>query len=118
MADVPTVINLLHFRGKGRPDLPEIPKPYEYIGRPRTLSNPYSVRKYGNAALGLYRRWLWDRIQRRHPKTLSSLRAITPAHHLGCWCKPAPCHGDVLVAAWDWCRSEGLLAPSCKEEEP
>lgn len=74
-----------------------------YIGRMCTLggwmlqaskwANPYSVKSVGSAerAVELYRTYLrgnselWTALEELEGKTL------------GCWCKPGPCHGDVLV---------------------
>ena len=71
--------------------------PYDiYIGRPGPWGNPFR----GEGAVENYRQWLWGRIQdgSLSLEQLASLRG----HRLGCYCKPAPCHGDVLAGAAEW----------------
>ena len=52
--------------------------------------NPFTVKEYGTNAIILYEQYI-----RSSPlmKDIEELRGKT----LGCWCKPNPCHGDVLV---------------------
>jgi hypothetical protein len=91
---MPGVINL---KDRPRPDS----SAYVYIGRGLLAgkerfvrskwANPYSVKRYGRAeALKRYERDvrngpLWDELPELEGKTLA------------CWCKPEPCHGDVLL---------------------
>lgn len=88
-----------------------------YIGRANSqaglaaspLANPYKVRAFGGqrgATLADYRRWLWARIQAGDTAVLEALRGITAESALVCWCKPGPCHGDVVKAAAAWVRSQ------------
>jgi hypothetical protein len=80
-----------------------------YIGRANShaglpaspLANPYRPAQFGGAAgatLPAYRQWLWQRIQAGDPVVLAALRAINDETVLVCWCKPGPCHGDVVSA--------------------
>ncbi len=89
-----------------------------YIGRPSPLGNPFShlhgtLADYKVAtreqAIDCYRRWLWKHIQENHPETIQALRMIEDDSILVCWCKPAACHGDVIVRAWEWLRQQGRL---------
>jgi hypothetical protein len=91
-----------------------------YIGRanqraglPQShLANPYKVRDFGGqpgATLPAYRRWLWSRIEVGDTAVLSTLSAIEPASVLVCYCKPGPCHGDVVQAAAAWLQSSPLF---------
>ena len=83
-----------------------------YIGRAnRTaglsqspLANPFKVKDFGGRGRTLprYRQWLWDRIQAGDKAVLDALRSIGPSSVLICWCKPGPCHGDVVKAASAW----------------
>jgi hypothetical protein len=91
---MPGVINL---KDRPRPDS----SAYVYIGRgllagkerfvPSKWANPYSVKRYGRVeALKRYERMirggpLWDELPELEGKVLA------------CWCKPEPCHGDVLL---------------------
>lgn len=47
-----------------------------------------------------YKRWLWHRIQ-KDPDFRKDVRGLA-GKTLGCFCKPKPCHGDVLAAACAW----------------
>lgn len=98
---MPTVINRHHFKGK------PMPRPWRYIGRGSPLGNPFTIKEHGMAALGLYRRWLWDHIRSKNAAVLGELRSIGPDEHLVCSCAPRPCHGDIVLAAWKWLREEG-----------
>jgi hypothetical protein len=71
-----------------------------YIGRPSKWGNPFShkegtLAKFKVAsreeAIEKYREWI--KTQPHLMKSLPELKGKT----LGCWCKPYPCHGDVLV---------------------
>jgi hypothetical protein len=91
-----------------------------YIGRsnPRAglaqspLANPFKVKEFGGqpgATLPHYRRWLWQRIQAGDGAVLAALQSITPKTTLVCWCKPGPCHGDVVRAAAAWLQGQTVL---------
>jgi hypothetical protein len=86
-----------------------------YIGRANRyaqlaaspLANPFKAKDYGRGGtLGHYRRWLWAQIQAGNQEVLTALRAITPESVLVCYCKPGPCHGDIVKAAAIWLRSQ------------
>lgn len=74
-----------------------------YIGRrvcrggwdlPQSIwHNPYSIKACGSAAAAVerYRHHLL-----RSPHLLARLHELE-GKVLGCWCKPGPCHGDVIV---------------------
>ncbi len=73
-----------------------------YIGRAGKgqdgyFGNPFTVREHGHKALDLYRDYFLRRLE-----TDGGFRARVLALRgktLGCFCKPGPCHGDV-IAAW------------------
>jgi len=56
-------------------------------------ANPFSIAKYGSAekVVQLYEEYLVSK-----PDLMASLPELQ-GKVLGCWCKPGPCHGDVLV---------------------
>ena len=74
-----------------------------YIGRACTKggwnlpqskwANPYTIAREGSAkaAIEKYRAYLL-----KSPALLDSLEELR-GKTLGCWCKPGPCHGDVLL---------------------
>jgi hypothetical protein len=63
-------------------DLPESP-----------WANPFTVRQCGTAAVAVekFREYVQSR-----PDLMNRLHELG-GKQLGCWCKPGPCHGDVLV---------------------
>jgi len=64
-----------------------------YIGRPSKWGNPFKIGPDGTRAevISKYRAWV--------ESELDLLAALPELHGkvLGCWCKPAACHGDVLA---------------------
>ena len=78
-------------------------EPYDiYIGRGSVWGNPFYIGHDGTReqVIELYRRHLWKQIQSGEitKEQLLSLRG----KRLGCFCKPLPCHGDVIVRAIEW----------------
>jgi hypothetical protein len=83
-----------------------------YAGLPQSpLANPFKASAFGGqqgATLPHYRRWLWKRIQDGDEGVVTALRDITEDSVLVCYCKPGPCHGDVVKAAAAWQRKARL----------
>jgi hypothetical protein len=77
-------------------------EPYDvYIARPSKWGNDYShkegtLAKYKvrtvREAIANYKRDLLS-----NPKLLAEVKKELKGKILGCWCKPGPCHGDVLL---------------------
>lgn len=68
-------------------------EPYDvYVGRPSKWGNPFTIGKDGTRAEVIEK--FEDYIQ-NEPVLLSHLHELK-GKTLGCWCKPASCHGDVL----------------------
>jgi hypothetical protein len=76
-------------------------EPYDvYIGRPSQWGNPYS-HKIGTLAqfrvntvkeaIDAYEKYLLA-----NTKLMESLHELK-GKTLGCWCKPGPCHGDIII---------------------
>lgn len=93
-----TVVNVRHDR---RPEI-------IYVGRRvrgragSPLGNPFKVGEYEDP-IGRYELWLEEQLQRDTParREIERLVALHQAGVpllLGCWCAPAPCHGDVIKA--------------------
>lgn len=64
-----------------------------YIGRPSKWGNPFEIGKDGTRA---------QVIQKYEDYLTSNAELVAQLHELkgkrlGCWCKPKPCHGDILV---------------------
>lgn len=73
-----------------------------FIGRPSRWGNPFRLRpdEPRGATIERYRRWLWDQL-RSGAIRLDELAALH-GRDLACYCKPKPCHGDVLADAAAW----------------
>lgn len=73
-----------------------------YIGRPSKWGNPFEVGKDGTRkeVIEKYKKYILS-----NKKLLNSLYELE-GKTLGCWCKPKPCHGDVLV---DLINKKGIL---------
>lgn len=73
-------------------------EPYDVlIDRTTKWGNPFVVGKDGTRkeVIEKYKKYLTN--NKELLKCLSELKGKT----LGCWCKPAACHGDVLVEMLD-----------------
>jgi hypothetical protein len=92
---------------------PRKPDDYDvYIGRPNNLipkSKPGSDGKWGNPfiigrdgtreeVIQKYREW----IMLTQPELFGQIPIELKDKRLGCWCKPLPCHGDVLAELANW----------------
>lgn len=80
-------------------------QPYDvYIGRGSRWGNPFVIDAPGTRAevIALYRDWLV-----KQPSLMEQLEGLR-GKRLGCFCKPLPCHGDVLVEL----LGEGVESPS------
>jgi hypothetical protein len=68
--------------------------PYNvFIGRPSKWGNPYVVGRDGTREQVIAKYVAWLRTQPDLLECIEELRGKV----LGCWCKPAACHGDVLA---------------------
>ena len=76
-----------------------------YIGRPSPFGNPFShnegtLAQYRVAtrdeAVAHFREWFLAQ-----PELVARARRELKGKVLGCWCKPASCHGDVLAEIVD-----------------
>ena len=78
-----------------------IPPNAMYVGRPSKWGNPFTHLS-GNTlaqfqvgsvaeAVAAYRHWLVEQ-----PELMAALQELR-GKDLVCWCKPGPCHGDVLL---------------------
>jgi hypothetical protein len=86
-----------------------------YIGRggkgkkQSPLANPYKIGVEGDRdfVLKLYRKWLWDELNRPNPEVIKELVRILILSKekpvkLVCFCSPLKCHGDVIVSCLNW----------------
>jgi len=73
-------------------------EPYDiYIGRGGPWGNPFKISTRCSRAevIEQYRAYITKRLA-SEPELWGKLRALR-GKRLGCFCKPLPCHGDVLV---------------------
>jgi len=91
-----------------------------YIGRRNgqlagsPLANKFKIDLHTTRmqAISLYKRWLWEQMQIDTP-ALRELLRIKQLNEVGnvtllCWCKPLPCHGDVIISAIDWLNKQDI----------
>ena len=91
-----------------------IPEGAVYIGRAMPhmglkaakFVNPFKLKddEPRGSTIQRYKEWLWEQI-RCGKITLEDLLELE-GKDLVCFCAPQPCHGDVLVAAVAWARTE------------
>lgn len=65
-----------------------------FIGRPGKWGNPFKLNVDGNRdeVIAKYEGWL-----RSKPDLIKEAMTELRNKRLGCYCKPRPCHGDVIV---------------------
>lgn len=84
----------------------QIPSDAVYIGRGSRWGNPFVIGKHGSRdeVIAKYRSAL-DRDIKNGKVSLKDLAALH-GKDLVCFCKPLPCHGDVLERAAAWAVTE------------
>lgn len=90
---LPIKIGNKHHKNKG-----------EYIGRGSPLGNPFIIGKHGTReeVIEKYSVYLKDQIVKRNAEIINELKRIyilstTQNVVLLCFCKPLPCHGQVII---------------------
>jgi hypothetical protein len=77
---------------------------YEYIGRGSYWGNPHSLFESGETRDEVIRKYQYDFDYEKFPNKEKSEVYKLVGKRLGCFCHPAPCHGDVLadyLNRWD-----------------
>lgn len=77
---------------------------YEYIGRGAYWGNPYSMFEEGDERDEVIRKYKYDFDFEKFPHIDKKEVYKLAGKRLGCFCKPAACHGDVLanfLNSWD-----------------
>jgi hypothetical protein len=70
---------------------------YEYIGRGSTWGNPYSMLEENESREEVVRKYRYDFDHDLFPRFKKTDVLRLGGKRLGCFCKPAMCHGDVLA---------------------
>ena len=62
-------------------------------------ANPFkiSATNVRETVIEQYRKYIFDKLEREPALRLELAKLI--GKNLGCWCKPGPCHGDILLEA-------------------
>lgn len=65
-----------------------------YIGRGSYYGNPFEIGVHGNRekVLALYEQYL-----DKNPRIMEKAKRELSGKNLLCYCKPLPCHGDILI---------------------
>ncbi len=64
-----------------------------YIGRPSKWGNPFKVGRDGSRQEVIHK---YKEMIIANTQLVKQIRIELKGKTLGCWCKPDPCHGDVL----------------------
>lgn len=80
----------------------KIPAGAVYIDRGSHLGNPYAIGESGNReeVLKSYELYLNKEINQKNPIILLKLRQLTEQSQLVCYCRPVPCHGQIIERIW------------------
>ena len=56
----------------------------------------------------LYKRWLWGKLRNRRGAQYQAVLEIASGKYeaLACWCKPEPCHCDIIIDSVKWVASQ------------
>ena len=73
---------------------PGIPANAVYIGRGTPYGNPFEIPRDGNRQQVIEKFTAWIETQ---PKLIERVKAELKGKDLVCSCKPASCHGDLLL---------------------
>lgn len=73
----------------------------EYVGRPSSLGNPFSIGEHGNRkdVILKYKKWFYNNLGDENiRKCLRKLKgkALKGCLELICWCAPFECHAEVI----------------------
>ena len=74
-----------------------------YIGRGSLWGNPFTIGEDGDRGevIQKYKKYIWDKVKAGHI-TYNQIVALN-GMKLGCFCKPKPCHGDIIVSLVKYC---------------
>lgn len=91
-----------------------------YIGRGSLWGNPFRLGEREGEftreqAINLFRKRFEEELLREPATHLKAL--ALRGHRLGCYCKPLPCHGDVIADYLNSLDPENLPAPSLKPQQ-
>ena len=81
------------------------------------LANPFKIGTDGtrDEVIQKYRKWLFEKIKKKDSNVMGALNmlklAVLKKMHkkLACYCKPEPCHVDVVIKAVYWLIEQDKL---------
>jgi len=74
-------------------------EPYDvYIGRPTKWGNPFKIGRDGSRQEVIHK---YKDMIIANAQLFKQIHVELKGKTLGCWCKPDPCHGDVLAELAD-----------------
>lgn len=77
-------------------DRPSDIRLWTHVGRPSQFGNPFTAKQYGREeAIARYRDQFYRKL-RLYPEFKAAVDALA-GQVLVCYCKPLPCHGDVIA---------------------
>lgn len=84
-------------------------EPYDvYIGRGSVWGNPFPINEVSGdtreVVIDKFRKHLYTQIK-QGVVTIQQLKDLD-GKTLGCFCKPKACHGDVIVRAVEWAKTQ------------
>ncbi len=98
------ITRVINIRRDTRCDTSKDSAVYEYIGRGSYWGNPHSMYEEGEDREEVIRKFHYDFEFEKFPNKDKQQVYRLAGKRLGCFCKPALCHGDVLadfLNAWD-----------------
>jgi len=68
-----------------------------FIGRGSIFGNPYRITKLHTRGMVMffYREWFYNQL--KDPIFKAEVEKLRDVDTLGCYCKPLPCHGDIIL---------------------
>ena len=78
--------------------------------------NPFKAKKANKNSLNKCLKRYEDHV-RRNPDLFTSVMELE-GKELGCWCKPYPCHGDILIKLFKERQSEDLCSSRYNYQKP
>ena len=68
-----------------------------FIGRPSVFGNPFHMKTENDRERVIANFEVYARTSER---VLDAIKALPEDAILGCYCKPAACHGDIIIKLW------------------
>jgi len=83
-----------------------------YVDKGSPLANPYKKyygQKTGNASVQAYRAWLWKKLRAQDKSVMRLMDLLHQDSTLLCYCEDDSCHAPIIIKAWNWLKTQGLV---------